>query len=253
MADTFFIDTPSSLLDPRGIPYPACWTEEVEVTPATETEPAVTETRLKATHQAYPWTPAVIGMAFGSNVYFDLGDAFTQDYRDAGLYLAGSYYELSALHPDIAVNCTDAEYTLDGEPGRCKVADLPLGATVTGIFAPVKYLGVEAPTNPPAQESNPLFPTAIKEISTADSQLIQMKEVVKSPAISWIKEHPECTDAELTAWVRSEYGDVYAGIAVGLVAIYMQGAFEKGLVADDSWETFRDWVVATPADVLNAF
>lgn len=249
MADTFFIDIESTLLDPRGIAYPFNWVEEVEVTPATETEPSITEFRLKTEHQSYPWTPAIIGQYDGKNIYFELGEMFSSSYRDEGIYLASDYYFLSTLYPEIAVNCAEAEYTLNGETGRCKVADLPEGALVSNIFAPVKYSGVDTPTNPSVTE-NELFPTTIKEISVTDAQLILMKETVKIPAITWIKTHPDGMDYDAVAWIGSEFGESYAGIATALLNIYIQNSVSKGLIANESWETFRDWIVATPVELL---
>lgn len=252
MSDIFFADSPSTLLDPTGKPYPQCWTEQVEVPPTEpEGEPSM-ETILKASRQAYPWAPAIIGtLSDGRNVYFELA-ADSTEYEQDGVFLARSYYELAALYPDIARHCSEAEYSLDSVPGRCKVADLPEGATVQGIYAPVKYLGVESPTEP-AQPKDGLFPTQIREISQADAGIILMKDTVKAEAIVWIKANPNCTDYDLVAWIGAQYGEPYAGAAMAMLAIYVSGAYGKGLISEPTFEAFRDFVVATPVEELEAF
>lgn len=251
MPDIFFADQPSTLLDPTGKPYPQCWTEQVE-TPAEEGEPTQ-ETILKASRQAYPWAPAIIGtLSDGRNVYFELAsDAI--EYEQAGVFLARSYYELAALYPDIARRCSEVEYTLgDGTPGRCKVADLPEGATVQGIYAPVKYLGVDSPIEP-AQPKDGLFPTAIREISQADAGMMEMKEAVKVPAIGWIKQNPTGDVYDLLAYIAAIYDEPHAGAGQALLSIYIRNSLRAGLIHEGTWEAFRDFIVATPTEQLEAF
>lgn len=252
MSDIFFVDQPSTMLDPTGKSYPQCWTEQVEIPPAEENGEPGMETVLKVTYQAYPWAPAVIGtLVDGRNVYFELASD-SAEYEQSGVFLAKSYYELAALYPDIARHCSEAEYVLDGVPGRCKVADLPEGAIVHSVYAPVKYMGVESPTEP-QQPVDGLFPTQIKEISQVDAGMIRMKDTVKVAAMAWIKAHPTCTETDLVTWIGTQYGAPYAGACTAMLAIYIQGAFAKGLIQEQTFNAFRNFIVLTPAEQLEAF
>lgn len=212
----------------------------------------VQETILKPEHQAYPWAPAVIGsLEDGRNVYFELA-ADSSEYEANGTLLARSYYELAALHPEISARCAEVEYEMDGERGRCKLSDLTPGAIFKGIYAPVKYLGINSPTEP-EQPKDGIFPTHIREVSQVDAGMILMKDAVKPAAIAWIKAHPDCTDYDLVSWIGAEQGEPYAGATMAMLAIYVAGAFEKGLIQAQTFEAFRDFVVATPVEALEAF
>lgn len=239
-------------MDPLGKAYPQCWTEQVESPPAEPEGDPTLETVLKISRQAYPWAPTVIGtLDDGRNVYFELASD-ANEYISNGTFLARSYYELAVLHPDIARNCSEAEYILNVSHGRCKVSELTAGATVQGVYAPVKYLGVDSPTEP-AQPPDGLFPTQIREISQADAGMILMKDAVKPVAMQWIKAHPDCSDYDLVAWIGSQQGEPYAGATMAMLAIYIQGAFQKGLIPAATFEAFRDFVVQTPVEQLEAF
>lgn len=252
MSDIFFADLPSTLLDPTGKPYPSCWTEQVEVPPEVEEgEPAI-ETVLRPSRQAYPWAPATIGtLSDGRNVYFELA-ADATDYEQAGVFLARSYYELAALHPDIARRCSEVEYVLDGAPGRCKVSSLPEGATIHGVWAPVKYLGIESPIEP-AQPKDGLFPTKIQEISQADAGMMEMKNAVKVPAIGWIKQNPTGDVYDLLAYIAAIYDEPHAGAGQALLSVYIKNSLRAGLIQNGTWEAFRDFIVSTPVEQLEAF
>ena len=251
MIDIFFIDIQVQTVD--GFMLPACWTHTVNDGLDEQENPI--NSRLEFIPE---WAgfhcPPTIGMATdGGSVFHFMGTTQQADALEAaGVLLARDYFSFQVLHPALAARCVEVEYVLNGEPGRCKFVDLPEGATVQAIRAPSKYLGVESPTVPdPPVEG--LFPTQILEVSQADIGIMQMKEAVKAPAIAWIKTHPDGIDYDLIAAIAAQYDEPHAGAGQALLAVYIQNSLRAGLIQEGTWEAFRDFIVATPTEQLEAF
>jgi hypothetical protein len=239
MIDIFFKSRPVSI---EGRTVPECWTQTVE-------EVVTVLPEWGGFH-----CPPSIGTALdGDTIFHLMGTTQQADLLEAaGVLLGRDYYGFQALHPDLASRCAEAEYELNGEPGRCKVCDLPPGASVNAVRAPSKYLGVESPTVPDPPEEK-LFPTLILEVSQADIGIMQMKEAVKIPAITWIKQNPTGTAYDLIAAIAAQYDEPHAGAGQALLAVYIQNSLRAGLIQEGTWEAFRDFIVATPVEQLEAF
>lgn len=239
MIDIFFKSSPVSV---EGRAVPKCWTrtvdEVIEVLP-----------EWNGFHE-----PAKIGTAVdGDTVYHLIGTTQQADLLDTdGALLGRDYYSFQAIHPLIASRCCEAEYDINGETGRCKLCDLPAGARVNAVRAPSKYLGVDSPTvpDPPAES---LFPTQVLEISQADIGIMEMKEAVKVPAIGWIKQNPDGDVYDLLAYIGAVYDEPHAGAGQALLAVYIRNSMRAGLIQEATWEAFRDFIVSTPVEMLEAF
>lgn len=77
----------------------------------------------------------------------------------------------------------------------------------------------------------------------------------KAAAIDYIQANPACSEADAVlayeaAAQAARPGEPLVHSAAGLLKRYARNAKALGLVADDSWETFRAFVVATPRDEL---
>jgi hypothetical protein len=237
--DCFFADRASTVLDPSGNAYPSVW---------------VQDDKLKKEFTDYPRAPPVIGTLIdGRKVYFELCDGVNPIYKEEGVFLASSYAMLQTVYPDVAKQCMEAEYILNGNQGRCKYTEVPKAATVLEIYAPVKYSGVESPTEPKQPDTDRVFPTRVKEVSQVDLGLIAMKNKIKPVAMEWIKSNPKCEDTELIEWLGKEFGRAFAGIVTAMLEIYITGASDEGLIPERSFAAFRDFVVNTPKEALEAF
>jgi hypothetical protein len=201
----------------------------------------------KTPYIAEEWTstpmPPVIGVApDGEKIFHLLGTSEQAELLDGyGVLLGRGYYMFQSLHPEMAGLCAEAEYELNGVPGRCKVAMLPEGAVVKGVYAPSLYLGVNSPTEPLPPEVS---------ISVIDKALQETKERLKPFSIGYIKTHPSCTDSTLLTAITNQYGAEDAGLAKKLIALYVQGSFEQGYIQEATFVAFRNWIVTTPEEIL---
>ncbi len=252
MIDIFFIDIQVQTVD--GFMLPACWTHTVNDGLDEEGNPINERIEALSAWQGLFCPPVIGNTEDGKHVFHLMGTTQQADLLEAAdVLLARSYYGFQAIHPLIAARCAEAEYELpDGEQGRCKVADLPAWARVLAVRAPSKYLGLESPTVPDPPEEK-LFPTQILEVSQADIGIMQMKEAVKIPAILWIKQNPTGTAYDLIAAIAAQYDEPHAGAGQALLAVYIQNSLRAGLIQEGTWEAFRDFIVATPTEQLEAF
>lgn len=239
MIDIFFKSRPVSV---EWRTVPECWTQTVDevVTVLPEWD-------------GFHCPPAIGTTLDGDIVYHLMGTTQQADVLESvGVLLGRDYYSFQSIHPDLAARCAEAEYELNGEQGRCKVADIPSGARVVAVRAPSKYLGVDSPTTPEPPEEK-LFPTQVLEISQADVGIMEMKDAVKVPAIEWIKQHPDGDVYDLLAYIAAIYDEPHAGAVQALLSVYIRNSLRAGLIQEGTWEAFRDFVVATPVEMLEAF
>lgn len=92
------------------------------------------------------------------------------------------------------------------------------------------------------------------------SSITQMIEnerwAAKSAVIDFVKLNPTCAEeAADTVWNAAgvaTHPDFPTCIQDGLVmsALYRGNLFSLGLIAEDTWEAHRDWIVATPKDTI---
>lgn len=250
MIDIFFLDAIQTV---DGRQVPKCWTEKVNDGLDGEGNPINERLAVRPEWDGLHCPPVIGYDVTGDAVYHFMGTTQQADLlASAGVLLARDYYSFQVRYPELASRCVEVEYLLNGEQGRCKYADLPNLAVVTAIRAPSKYLGVESPTAPdPPQEG--LFPTQVLEVSQADIGIMEMKEIVKVPAITWIKTHPDCTDYDLIAAIAAQYDEPHAGAGQALLAVYIRNAHRAGLIPEANWEAFRAFIVNTPVEMLEAF
>ena len=58
---------------------------------------------------------------------------------------------------------------------------------------------------------------------------------------------------DLIAAIAAQYDEPHAGAGQALLAVYIQNSLRAGLIQEGTWEAFRDFVVATPFEQLEAF
>ena len=113
-------------------------------------------------------------------------------------------------------------------------------AKIVAAIARVETEQVEAAT--PTEE------TAV--VSAVDKELIATKDVLKIFGVTYLKTHPACTEAEYLAAFAANFPPPDAAMARKLVSIYVRGSREQGLISAATFDAFRDWVAATPIDIL---
>ena len=112
-------------------------------------------------------------------------------------------------------------------------------------YEAMKATPVEIPDPP-----GPLFPVGVGYVSQTDQAIMGMKEVVKPALIDFVQANPACTFAETLTFIEKGYGANFRGLVEALMPIYMQGAFAAGLIVEWTFDGFRDWIKATPREVL---
>jgi hypothetical protein len=96
----------------------------------------------------------------------------------------------------------------------------------------------------------PMFPEEVKLVSGTDRALIALKNEVKPLTIAFIKDNPACDMEDILDYFSQN--EASSHMAAIICPIYQHGAAAAGLINDDTWMTFRDWIVATPLDQLLA-
>lgn len=248
MIDIFF---KSECITFDGQEVPDCWTYLLEETD--EENNTTTKLIMKSEWEGY-FKPPIIGTDIDGKYIFHFFGTNEQAelYKSYGCLLGKGYYEFQSLHPDIAKRCVEADYELNGEIGYSKLHEVPENATIIAIRAPSQYLGINHQFEP-EQPKEKIFTTQVLEVSQMIIGLMKMAYVIKPDAIDWIKNNPNCIDYDLIAWIAAKYGEPYGGQAQAMIYVYIQGAYKKGLIQNQTFETFRDFVVSCPIEQLNEF
>lgn len=76
------------------------------------------------------------------------------------------------------------------------------------------------------------------------------KATLKIFGATYLKTHPTCTETEYLAAFDANFAPPDAAMARKLVSIYVHGSHEQGMTGAPTFESFRDWVAATPIDIL---
>jgi hypothetical protein len=118
-----------------------------------------------------------------------------------------------------------------------------LSATRDPLFAMIGMV-VEVP------DVAPIFPEDVAKVSKTDQAVISMKNTIKPILIEYIQANPACVYQDVLGFIQTNNGAPYRGLVEALTPIYVQGAFGAGLISDATFPIFRDWIVATPKDIL---
>jgi hypothetical protein len=182
--------------------------------------------------------PPVIGQYQGQPVYHVLENDPVKIAALKALpeYLASGYLELTARHGDLALQILERK----DDQGN-----------VIGYMAPHRFAGVDAQDEPAQPDET--FPTQVVFASQVDQAVIQLKARVKLHALAFIKANPACTLDAVLADTSANLDDAAAALLTVLMPIYIGGAFQAGLIAEGSFEAFRNFVAVHPEEVLLAF
>lgn len=123
---------------------------------------------------------------------------------------------------------------------RLAQPDDDLSGPISAAIARIE--GEQAEAAVPAEET--------ATVSAVDKELITTKEVLKIFGVTYLKTHPICTEAEYLDAFDTNFEPPDAAMARKLISIYMRGSREQGLTSAPTFAAFRDWVAATPIDVL---
>lgn len=126
------------------------------------------------------------------------------------------------------------------ESVRLDSADEDPAAKIGTIIARIEAEQIEAAT--PDEE--------MSVVSAVDKELIATKDMLKMFGLTYLKTHLACTEAEYLAAFDANFAPPDAAMARKLVSIYVHGSHEQGLTAAPTFDAFRDWVAATPIDIL---
>ena len=120
-------------------------------------------------------------------------------------------------------------------------------AAVDRINAQVDIQGVRSFQIEDLNASDKQFPEYIDKISQAELYFRQIKNSVKTGAITFIKTNPECSEQDLIASFETEQE---SAAMVLMLPYYISGAYGGELIAENTFDAFRDFVVATPVEQL---
>jgi hypothetical protein len=112
-------------------------------------------------------------------------------------------------------------------------------------YEAMKWTPVEIPDPP-----GPLFPMSVGYVSQTDQAIMAMKATVKPALIDFIQANAACTYAETLAFIEGGFGASFRGLVEALTPVYTQGAYAGGLILEATFDAFRDWIVATPREIL---
>ena len=94
------------------------------------------------------------------------------------------------------------------------------------------------------------LPSAEQSLSQVDEELISIKNELKVFGVTYMKMNPLCTEEEYSKAFVDTFGDANAGMAKKLLDIYITNAHKDGFTNEKSFNAFRDWVCATPVEIL---
>jgi len=87
-------------------------------------------------------------------------------------------------------------------------------------------------------------------VSVVDKQFQDTKEFMKRKGMEYIKNNPFCSESDLYTYLDNNYNLVQSATAKFLLKVYQNGAYERGLISNNTFEDFRDFVVNTPIETL---
>lgn len=99
-------------------------------------------------------------------------------------------------------------------------------------------------------QSEPIPPVATIAVSNIDAGLIEAKERLKGFGIIQIKTNPLISEGDYFAAFDSAFDVPDAFVARKLLSLYIEGSFSQGFISEPTFNAFRDFVVATPVEIL---
>jgi hypothetical protein len=83
-----------------------------------------------------------------------------------------------------------------------------------------------------------------------DKDLIDAKYWIKERTIQIIKDDPDISREDLKAQIASEKGDWYGDYSDVLLSAYIHEAYQKGYIAEPTYEALRQHIADTPYEEL---
>ena len=90
----------------------------------------------------------------------------------------------------------------------------------------------------------------IIEGSSVDRELVDLKAAIKKIVLGAVKANPEITEAEAAAVVTDRLGDTAGALTVGFIKLYVKEAFDRKLIAEETFAALADFIAATPLETL---
>jgi len=90
------------------------------------------------------------------------------------------------------------------------------------------------------------------EASVIDLEFQERKDALKKAGILFIKNNPSCTEADLQAYLDANYSIEDASLGKYLMVSYQNWSYKRGLITENTFDAFRDFIVSTPIDVLES-
>jgi hypothetical protein len=89
-------------------------------------------------------------------------------------------------------------------------------------------------------------------MSRVEIGLAEIKDALKQAAIEYIKQNQSCSETDLQGFINAQFPEEYAAMFKTMLALYSSGAFNAGLIPENTFEAFRAFDVNTPIDALEA-
>jgi len=143
-----------------------------------------------------------------------------------------------------------AELAARGETVDQSVFDLAF----TNIIAIAKTNGIDPAEFGESWDSLGVLPWPVKgNVSIIDQSFADRKETIKWVIVDYIKANPTLAQTDLLAWAETSFDAQEYLLTQYLLQEYINNAYTSGLTPAADYASFRDWVVATPTEVLQAF
>ena len=96
-----------------------------------------------------------------------------------------------------------------------------------------------------------VFPWEVPSpVSVVDASFQQNKLTIKNDSVDYIKANPTITETDFYSWADSVYDQALASLTRYILPEYITTVFNGGLIAQATFNDFRDWVVATPKETI---
>ena len=88
--------------------------------------------------------------------------------------------------------------------------------------------------------------------SVIDLEFQEKKDYLKRVGIEYIKNNPTCLETDLQTYLDTNFSVEDASLGKYLMIRYQNWAFNRGLITTNDFVTFRDFIVNTPIETLEA-
>lgn len=90
------------------------------------------------------------------------------------------------------------------------------------------------------------------EASVIDFEFQKKKDYLRKVGIQYIKDNPTCTENDLYAYLDSNFSADEAALGKYLIITYQNWAYKRGLITNNDFTSFRDFISNTSIDALEA-